>query len=105
MHCRKKSMQEKESIMVHRCKLKTPSLGITVRHREDCARINLVKVSPVILCCPFNIKASSFCCGLFDPNHWLDSIIHIVSISEISSLYLASVAAQASSIKIRNEIL
>ena len=33
-NCRRKSMQEKESIMVVWCKLKVPSLRITVRHRS-----------------------------------------------------------------------
>ena len=32
--CQKKSMQEKESIMVVRCKLKILSLGITVQHHS-----------------------------------------------------------------------
>ena len=33
-NCRRKSMQEKESIIVLRCKLKILSLGITVRHHS-----------------------------------------------------------------------
>ena len=33
-NCQRKSMQEKESIMVVWCKLKVPSLRITVRHRS-----------------------------------------------------------------------
>ena len=33
-NCRRKSMQEKESVMVVWCELKIPSLGITVRHHS-----------------------------------------------------------------------
>ena len=33
-NCRRKSMQEKEPIMVDWCKLKVPSLRITVRHHS-----------------------------------------------------------------------
>ena len=33
-NCRRKSMQEKEPIMVAWCKLKVPLLGITVRHHS-----------------------------------------------------------------------
>ena len=33
-NCRRKSMQEKESVMVVQCELKIPTLGITVRHHS-----------------------------------------------------------------------
>ena len=33
-HCQRMSMQEKESIMVVRCKLKIPSLGITAQYHS-----------------------------------------------------------------------
>ena len=65
-HCRRKCMQEIESIMVLRCKLKIPSLGLLfgiTREASWCRTVTLLMEFPISTSQPLKILLKSTVCN------------------------------------------